>query len=119
MPAGMIEISIPDAQNELRQLGSWLRAEEGLRGRVQLSEAPPLPGQMGGTLESLVVVATSGTATAFCNGLFSWLKHRRDASKVDLKVKSPKGEELVLSCGSADDADQILRALRNVLGEGV
>ncbi|SFW52991.1 hypothetical protein SAMN04489730_1192 [Amycolatopsis australiensis] len=117
MSSGTIEVSVSEP-DELRRLGAWLRDEEPLRGRVKFSVRSPLPGQMGGVLESVVVIATSSTAPALCTALFGWLKHRRDAAKVDLKITNAAGKELTLRCGSADDATELLESMRDFLGEG-
>jgi hypothetical protein len=115
MTSGTISVSVPDAGDELRQLGAWLSDEEELRGRVRFSDAPIPPGQLGGVLESVVVVATSGTATAFCTSLFSYLARAREAKKVTLKVKNAAGAELELVCGSADDYREVAETLQRFL----
>ncbi|OXM71305.1 effector-associated constant component EACC1 [Amycolatopsis vastitatis] len=113
--SGTISITLPDADEELRRLGSWLGDEDELRGRVQLADAPIRSGQMGGVLEAVVVVVTSGTATALCNSLFGFLTRSREAKKVTLKVKNAAGAELELVCGTADDYREIAATLQQFL----
>lgn len=96
-----------------------MRDEDELRGRVKAVQAPPQPGQMGGVLDSLTLVLTSGGSTAvFCRSLFGWLGRLRDAKKVSLKVKRPDGQELELTCGSDGDAAKTLASLREFLEPG-
>ena len=95
MTAGIVAITVPDADGELDELAAWLRAEAELRGRVQL-------------FDTVVVGVSSSSAAVFCRSLFGWLRRRRE-HRVSLKIKrSGAAEELELSCGPARDADQVL-----------
>ncbi|GAA1030196.1 MULTISPECIES: effector-associated constant component EACC1 [Amycolatopsis] len=115
MADGTIAITMPGASDdELRKLAAWFRDEDDLRGRVRAQDAPAGPGEMGGALDAITVIATSGTATAFCRSLFDWLTRLRDARKVSLKLTRGK-ETLELECGSGDDSAQVLAAVRNFL----
>ncbi len=99
----------------MRALVRWLRDEDGLRGRVSLAAQPPAAGEMGAVVDAAVVVLTSGTVSVFIRSLFGYLKHRRTTSKVTLKVRDDKGRELELTCGSDDDAQATLTAVRALL----
>lgn len=102
MTAGIVAITGPETDGELRQLAAWLRDEEELRGRVQLFDA-------------VVVGVTSNSAGVFCRSLFGWLRDCREA-RVSLKVKrSGAAEELELDCGAASDADQVLGTVQEFL----
>jgi hypothetical protein len=79
---------------------------------------PIAAGEMGGVLDAVQVVLNSGTATALVPALFAWLHHRRSASKVTLKVRGDRGREIELTCGSADDAQDVLRQITTVLDNG-
>ncbi|WP_433272472.1 effector-associated constant component EACC1 [Actinosynnema sp. CS-041913] len=106
----------PDGdEDELRSLVRWLRDEDDLRGRVESTAAPIAPGRMGAGLDAAVVVVTSGTATVVVRSLFDWLKHRRSAAKVTLTLRTEDGRELELTCGSADDAQATVVAVRGFL----
>ena len=116
--SGIVAITVPGSDDELRQLAAWLRDEDELRGRVQLAEIPIQAGQMGGVLDSVVVAVTSSSATAFCTSLFGWLTRRKEAQKVSLKIKrSGATEELELSCGSASDTADVLVSMRQFLND--
>lgn len=118
MAAGTAEIRIEPADQsdeELRQLASWLRDEDELRGKVDLSDGPITPGHMGGVVETVTVVVTSSTATALVTSLFTWLGRRRESARVTVTVESATGERIDLSCASPADADNLLRACRKIL----
>ncbi len=118
MAAGTAEIRIEPADQsdeELRQLARWLRDEDELRGKVDLSGAPITPGHMGGTAEMVTVIVTSGTATALVTSLFTWLGRRRESTKVTVTVESASGDRIDLSCASPADADNLLRACKKIL----
>lgn len=71
---------------------------------------------MGGVADSIMVVVTSGSAATLCKSLFDWLGRRREVQKVSLKVKNEEsGTELKLDCGSATDAETVLKAVREFL----
>ncbi|HEX4705791.1 MAG TPA: hypothetical protein VH352_26980 [Pseudonocardiaceae bacterium] len=57
-----VSISLSDADDQLRQLAGWLRDEDELRGRVRLVGPPIAPDQLGGVLDAVEVVLTSGSA---------------------------------------------------------
>lgn len=120
MVAGTVTIQLESADGsdeDLRRLAGWLRDEDGLRGRVDLVAAPVQPGQMGGVLETISVVVTSGTATELVRSLFGWLARRREACKVTLTL-STDTERLDLACGSPEDADKVLKVVREFIDDG-
>ncbi|MBB5912914.1 hypothetical protein BJY24_001781 [Nocardia transvalensis] len=118
MTAGTIAIRL-DQQNddELRALARWLQDDEELQGRVRLREEPIREGQMGGVLDSVVVVLGSGTAAAATTSLFDWLSRKREATKITLTVRKPGGPEIELACGSTTAAREILGAVDEFLDE--
>ncbi|MDT7798658.1 MAG: hypothetical protein QOI78_2091 [Actinomycetota bacterium] len=101
MTAGIVAITVPNSDGELRDLAAWLRGEDELRGRVQLFDA-------------VVVGVTSTSAVVFCRSLFAWL--RRCQARVSLKIKrSGAAEELEIDCGAGSDAEQVLGAVQGFL----
>ncbi len=103
MTAGIVAITVPNSDGELRDLAAWLRGEDELRGRVQLFDA-------------VLVGVTSNSAGVFCRSLFGWL--RRCQSGVSLKVKrSGAAEELDIDCGAGSDAEQVLGAVQGFLDQ--
>lgn len=111
-------VAISGGQDDLRSLAKWLRDEDGLRGRVSLADRPLAAGQMGGVLDTVVVVLTSANAGLFVKSLFGWLGHRRDAAGVALKARNARGAEIELKCGSAADATAVIDDLRAFLVDG-
>lgn len=115
MPPGEIVVSLADADEELRSLAAWLRDEDQFRGRVRLNETPIQHGQMGGVLDTVVTVVSSGTASAFVSSLFSWLTHKRETRRVTLKVRAGGNQEIEISCGSSDEIQPIVEQVRSIL----
>lgn len=114
MPSGTVAIrlgAVEGAEQEIRKLARWLRDEDELRGRVRLESAPIEQGHMGGAVEAVVVVVTSGAASVFVRSLFDWLARRNEAAKVALTFESDDGSKIDLECGSAADAEKLLKAL--------
>jgi hypothetical protein len=101
-----------ESDDDLRQLANWLRDEDDLRGRVRLVEGPVTPGQMGGVVDAVELIATSGTATALVRSLFGWLRHCRTAKRVTVRFGDSE-----LRCGSADDAALLLARLSELVGK--
>jgi hypothetical protein len=118
MNSGSVAIRPGGSDDQLRLLARWLRDEDALRGRVSLAEKPISDGQMGGALDAVLVLLTSATASTFVSSLFDWLKHRKDAGRVSLKVRNEVGRELELVCDSADDVERVVESVRTFLGDG-
>jgi hypothetical protein len=77
--------------DEIRQLRSWLLAEEEMRGRIELLERPPDSGRLGPVLEALRVIAEPGSAV-LATVLVAWLKQRRSSMKTT--VTAPDGKKV-------------------------
>lgn len=116
MVSGMVAIGLDDSDEELRSLAAWLRDEDEFRGRVHLKESVQ-SGQMGGALDAVTLAISSGTASILVTSIFGWLKHRREARKVSLKLRDDSGREFNLTCGSADDTDKIIDNIRRFLSD--
>lgn len=111
MSTATVSLRPEGSDEEVRSLLRWLRDEDDLRGRVNAAEPAIADGGMGGLVDAVVLVLTGGTAPVLVRSLFGWLAHRRAATKVSLRVKA-NGKEAELTCGSADDAQTVLAALR-------
>jgi hypothetical protein len=111
-------VAIAGNEEDLRSLAKWLRDEDALRGRVSLTDRPIAAGQMGGVLDSVVVVLTSATAGQLIKSVFGWLAAKRDAAAVVLKARNARGAEIELKCGSATDASAVIGELHTFLVEG-
>ncbi|MEC3974540.1 effector-associated constant component EACC1 [Amycolatopsis sp. H20-H5] len=78
---------------------------------------PIEPGELVGSLDSVVVVVTGGTAPALVNALFDWLDSHQHVDTVALSVTADAtGEHLELECGPAGDAASVLAAVRGLIG---
>ncbi|MCG8928343.1 hypothetical protein [Lentzea sp. CC55] len=106
------------SDDDARALTRWLREEDDLRGSVSLRAAPIAEGEMGGAIETIVVLITSGTAGAFVSSLFEWINRRRDGRKVSIKIQDAAGRSVELTCGSPEDAQRVLDQLRAITGDG-
>lgn len=119
--AGTVTIRLASSDgsdDDIRRLARWLRDEDELRAHVALRNAPVNAGEMGALTEAVVVaVSGGGAASLLVTSLFGWLTNRRDARRVTLTVESSSGKKIDLSCGSADDAERILRVCENTLDE--
>jgi hypothetical protein len=111
-------VSATGSDEDLRELARWFRDEEDLKGKVGLAHTPMREGHMGGTLDAVTLVLTSGTAAVAVRSLFNWLGRRREAMRVAITVKSASGDQIDLSCGNADDAERIIEAVRQNLDRG-
>jgi hypothetical protein len=118
MKSGKVAFGLGGGSDEIRSLASWLRDDDDVRGQVTVSQSPPASGHMGGALEAVVVVLTSGTASAVFTALFDWLKHKRESRKVSVKVHDGSGRELEVSCGSSDDLNEVIGSVRAFLDSG-
>jgi hypothetical protein len=118
--SGTVDIRIDDdSDDELRSLAGWLRDEDEFRGRIRFGEKAADPGQMGGVVDTVAMVLTSGTASTFVSSLFGWISQRREAHTVSLKFRTASGCEIELKCGSGDDVQTVLAQVRPLFNEGV
>ncbi|MBO2454380.1 hypothetical protein J4573_45345 [Actinomadura barringtoniae] len=104
----IIRVEGADTEAELNSLYRWLRDEDELRGvaRLNLVNAPPVAGEMGGTLEAIQAVFDSGMeAGSLAVALISWLesrRHRRSAQPAE--PAPPTRPELILASGDSEFA---------------
>jgi hypothetical protein len=114
-------ISIVDngTADDLRSLRTWLLDADGLRGRVDLLERPPLSGELGPVLDAiLVALGPGGAVTGVIAGVLSWIRHR--TSDVNLKVTQTDGRSFEVSARrvrrlDADDLRLEIDQLSHVL----
>lgn len=91
-----VEIRVPGGQGagideigELADLLEWLRSEPGLAGAVREIQRPPVPGELGGAVEVLVVaLGSGGVAGTLATSLFGWLRSKRSSLKVKITKNS-------------------------------
>ncbi|MBL7502100.1 hypothetical protein I6A84_25680 [Frankia sp. CNm7] len=105
--------------DELRGLRRWLLDEPELRGRVSLREAPPLPGELGGRLDAVVVAlrGSERSVAALDRGVRGWLAARaarqpagREQGQFRLVARTAFGE-FDLRTDAAGLADPAVRDL--------
>jgi Effector Associated Constant Component 1 len=116
MALNAVSVSL-DRPDDLRPLAEWLRDQDELCDRVALVERPVVPGQMGGVLEAVQVVLTSGTATTLVTSLFAWLAHRRATSRVSLKFRTRRGDDITLTYSASDDVHAVLETVHKFVEE--
>jgi hypothetical protein len=113
--------------DEIRSLRVWLIGEDELRGRVELVERPPQPGELGPALDALVVsLGQGGAASVLVAGLISWLRSRHgdiditaerhgDQTKIRVSAKRVRGLD---ADGLRNEIDRLGHALSNGLPPG-
>ncbi|MCX5434751.1 hypothetical protein OHU11_41985 (plasmid) [Streptomyces sp. NBC_00257] len=109
-----VELAGPGAADELRSLHEWLSAEDELRGRVRLVQAPPPPGALGTAGEMLTVVLAPGGVTAvLASTAVAWMRHRTGA--VVCKLTKPDGTSVEVSAQRVRGSD--VAEVRELVGE--
>jgi hypothetical protein len=122
-----VKISVGvDAKSPGSVLGSlyrWLRNYPGLGGCVTPSQAGPGEGELGGTVDVLVVAAGSGGAlTVLAGALGSWARSWRSqrggtAAEVELTLTPDGGRTVKVNIRGAADVEQaVLRVLDVSMG---
>lgn len=118
-----INVAGPDAAGEdLRDLFRSLRTEEEFRGRVELVEAAPEPGTMGGWPDSVVVALSQGGAvTVLAGAVITWIRYR--TSTMTVTMSRPEGTSVRLDLDRVRDMDpaevaKLVEQTAAALGEG-
>ncbi|RLK54033.1 effector-associated constant component EACC1 [Actinokineospora cianjurensis] len=86
----MTEAALTGTDDDLRELATWLRDEDELRGRVRLRDAPIREGEMGAAIDALTIALGGGGAGAgavMIRSVFTYLSTRRKAVVLDLDLK--------------------------------
>lgn len=100
-------VQAADKQSELLSLHQWLSREDELRGRVELDQPSPEPGQMGAVDDVLVVaLGGSGAVTVLANSLRVWLTQRH--ADVVIEVSSPHGRRVTIDAKRVADPVQLI-----------
>ncbi len=91
-----INVGGPDATVEdLRDLFRSLRGEEELRGRVELVEAAPEPGTLGGWPDwVMVALSHSGAVTVLASAVITWIRYR--TGKMSITITRSDGTSVWL-----------------------
>ncbi|MFJ7250046.1 hypothetical protein ACIQWA_36165 [Kitasatospora sp. NPDC098652] len=108
-----LRIRVTDADRGANtSLLAWLRAEDELRGRVELEAAPPHPGSLGTLADVLTVaVGAGGAVSGLTSALIAWIRRRAgetvvqvtlaDGSSVELRATAVHGPEDPVVLGEA------------------
>jgi hypothetical protein len=97
-----------------QELVAWLRREDRLRGRVQLSPATIGPGQMGAVTDTIAIaLGTGGAGTVLARALIAWISHR--TTDVKLTLTRPEGTELSIDAHRVDDPQALLASIADFL----
>ncbi|MFF7469898.1 hypothetical protein [Streptomyces sp. NPDC008092] len=111
-----------DAVGQLIALREWLQTEPELRGRVRRVDQPIRPGELGGTVEQLVVaLASGGVGVTLTQSLIAWLRSRPRSTRSKLVLTVTRGDRTAsLEIGQADlrQFDEALAVLHAVLSAG-
>ncbi|MDY7084117.1 MAG: hypothetical protein SYR96_03330 [Actinomycetota bacterium] len=106
--------------DELRAMRRWLVAEEEFRGRVELVEAPVVPGHLGPALDALSVLLGSSSG-ALATMLVEFLRTRK--GRVEVTVTRSDGAAVTLNAERVRDMSpakmaeftaEVSRTLRDV-----
>lgn len=97
-----------------RELIAWLRREDRLRGRVQLSPTTIGPGQMGAATDTIAIaMGTGGAGTVLARALVAWISHR--TTDVKLTLTRPGGTELSIDAHRVDDPQALIERIADFL----
>lgn len=106
-----IRVEAQRADEELRSLYAWLRAEDDLRGMVSLVGGKPSPGQMGALAEVLAVTLGSGGAAAvLVRSVTVWLQQRRSDTSVEITTSETE-RTVKVTAQRVADAEAIIRTV--------
>lgn len=116
---GQVEVRIRLSGNDARiaalGLSDWLMREDELRGLVSFERPNIQPGEMGGWLESITVLAGSGSVSAaLARSLTVWIRHRRPS--VDIEIIGPDGRSVKIAV--TDSPDNVTELIGRVVDLG-
>ncbi|MET8539995.1 hypothetical protein ABZW03_04965 [Kitasatospora sp. NPDC004799] len=111
-----LRIRVTDAdQGAAASLLSWLRAEDELRGYVELVAPPPQPGSLGALADVLTVaVGAGGAASGLTSALIAWIRRRTGETVVQVTRADGSSIELRATAVRALDADDVAALVREV-----
>ncbi|HEX5120579.1 MAG TPA: hypothetical protein VFW65_35820 [Pseudonocardiaceae bacterium] len=100
--------------DQAHELIAWLRREDRLRGRVQLSPTTIGPGQMGSVTDTIAIaMGTGGAGTVVARALVAWVSHR--TTDVKLTLTRPEGTELSIDAHRVHDPQALLASIADFL----
>jgi len=83
-----VHVRVAEGRNDdLAALGTWLRDDDELRGRVQVVHGPISSTELGSLPELLsVALGTGGAGTALVTSLRTWLSTRRTTARITVET---------------------------------
>ena len=103
---------------DLESLGSWLRGEGELSGRVVPAMAGPREGELGVPADALIVaVGSGGTLSVLAAALKAWVSLPR-RSDVRIKIQGVDGRAVEIAADRVSE-DRIDDLIRQALGYGM
>ncbi|GAA2994155.1 effector-associated constant component EACC1 [Actinokineospora diospyrosa] len=103
----MTRAALTGDDDDLRDLATWLRDEDDLRGRVTVSNAPIHEGDMGAAIDALTLVLGGGGAGVLIRSVFTYLTTRRKAVVFELELKDGD-KELKVKLTNESKVDDVL-----------
>ncbi|MFD9685047.1 hypothetical protein ACFWXO_04725 [Kitasatospora sp. NPDC059088] len=111
-----LRILVTDAdRGATTSLLAWLRAEDELRGRVELEAPPPQPGSLGTLADVLTVaVGAGGAVSGLTSALIAWIRRRAGETVVQVTRADGSSVELRATAVHGLDADGVAALVREV-----
>jgi hypothetical protein len=107
----LIRLSGEEASLELVELAAWLTSEDELRGRVTVRSAAVSPGEMGGGIADVLIVAlgAQGVGTVLAASLSTWIKHRRPSADIEITDEEGRSTKISIRDATPDTVDAVVR----------
>ncbi|WP_062989910.1 effector-associated constant component EACC1 [Nocardia anaemiae] len=107
-----IQLAGDNAAAALVELKQWLSREDELSGRLSAVTRAPLPGQMGGITDVLIVVlGAQGAGAALVSSLSVWIRHRRPSVEIELTNSDGRSAKLSLRDTPPSEVSEIIRQI--------
>lgn len=107
-----------DSGDDLEELQEWLRQEPEFRGRVDLVEHQPKPGELGVISDVLsIALGGGGALSVLAASLRSFFAQPR-RSDLRITVRRPDGGSVEISASRIDNVDALLRGVLGQEGDG-
>ncbi|MGW3964437.1 effector-associated constant component EACC1 [Amycolatopsis sp. NPDC005003] len=107
-----IRVTAGDSRDRLRPLLTWLRAENELRGRLELTGAAPAPDEMGAVADVLTVALGGGGAAAvLARSLSVWLRQQRSDTTIEITTDGDGARSVKVTAQRVEDAEAVIKSV--------